>query len=179
MGWPSPWLRASRRVWAAMPCRPGLLLALHSRRPQCPAVPKKPFEKTRSRLPRLTPGLGSPGRLVFPACLGPLRAEATLGTRNAAPPAGESRGGGVGSGGLALCGEPGPSPDFGQRASQGRIGPCTRFPFQRCPSALPSALGPDLAWQPAPGLCALPGREGLWLRTPARSTSGKAAEQLC
>lgn len=53
---------------------------------------QKPFVKTGLSALHLTPGLAFLGRLVFPACLGPLIAETVLRSRNAAPSLGERRG---------------------------------------------------------------------------------------
>ena len=145
-------------------CGPGLLLALRSRRPQRPPELQSPERRPAQApaTPRQTPSLGSPRRLVFPACTGPLRGEAVPGTPSAAPLSGGCRGA------LALRWDSGPPRSRGscRCASQGtpRRLPCSRpapgslslprpgasargRPLSSAALAPPaSALGPDLAW---------------------------------
>ena len=94
----SPWVVRVSGLASGGACgrrcpRPGLLLALLSRRPQHPLSSKALREPSPTpALRRQTSELGSPRRLVFPACPGLLKAEGAPGTQSAVPLSRESGG---------------------------------------------------------------------------------------
>lgn len=119
--------------------RPGLLLALRSRRPQHPLSSKALREPSPTpALRRQTSELGSPRRLVFPACPGLLRAEGAPGTQSAVPLSRKS-------GGARPRRRPRPT-----RLPPGGFGRCASQGAPQCPPCSRTAAGSLSLRRPGP-----------------------------